>query len=159
MFNLFSMSEAIRVSTNNFVYAAWYRRLGAQIIDILIVKGLVFLIFPGSLEIFTLMIGHHWADILPFLMSFDGMWLWFGMFAYLVIMQGVLSRTVGMIVLKTRVANTHGKKIGWLKAVFRTFGFFLSLIVLGLGLVPILFDKKRQALHDKLTKTIVIMKR
>ena len=153
------MSDEIRVSTNNFKYAPWYRRLAALLIDIALVKALVFLFSPGSLVIFTLIFGQHWTDILPFLITFNGMWLWFAPFIYMVVMQGWLSRTVGMFVLKTRVADANGKKIGWLKAVFRTFGYFLSGILLGLGFLPILFDKKRQGLHDKLTKTFVIMKR
>ena len=51
------MAEGIRVSTNNFKYAAWYHRLAALCIDMAVVKAFVFIIFPGSLGIFTIVFG------------------------------------------------------------------------------------------------------
>jgi len=153
------MAGEIRVSTHNFRYAPWYKRLGALVIDMAIVKLLVLLIVPGAFKIFTILSGQHWSELKGFFTSWDsGIWFWIAPLIYMVILQGWLSRTIGMFVVKLRVATADGRKIGWLKAVFRTFGYVLSFLVLGLGFVPILFDKKRQGLHDRLTRTFIVMK-
>ncbi len=153
------MSEGIRISTNNFRYAAWYLRLAALLIDKLIVFLLVLLLVPGSFKVVSLIMGYNLIDAFYFMGSFDGMWFVLFPVVYFILMWGYFSRTLGMMVLKTRIADYNGKKIGWIKAILRVFGFYLSLILLGLGFLPILFDKKKQGLHDKLTKTMVILKR
>jgi uncharacterized RDD family membrane protein YckC len=133
--------------------------LGALVIDMTIVKLLVLVFVPGSFQIFTILGGQDWAELKGFLTNWNGgIWFWIAPLIYMVILQGWLSRTIGMFVLKLRVATVDGRKIGWLKAVFRTFGYVLSFLILGLGFAPILFDKKRQGLHDRLTKTFVVMK-
>lgn len=152
------MTEGIRVSTHNFKYAAWHLRLAALIIDQALMKIMVFLVVPGSFKITSLVFGQHWSEIPQFMLGSDGMWLLIMPFAYMLVMQGVFSRTLGMILLKMRIANLDGKRIDWLKATLRTFGFILCLVTFGLGFLPILFDKKRQGLHDRLTKTMVVMK-
>lgn len=153
------MAEGIRISTNNFHYAPWYRRLGALIVDMLLVNFLVLLFVPGTMTIGELVAGAHWSDLLNFMLAGAGMWFWIMPTIYLMLMWGWLSRTVGMFAMKTKVIDESGKKIGWIKAVLRTFGYGLSGVMLFLGFLPILFDKKRQGLHDKLTKTFVVMKR
>jgi uncharacterized RDD family membrane protein YckC len=153
------MTEGIRISTNNFKYAAWYLRLAALLIDKAIICLLVLLLVPGSFKIVTLLMGFHLMDALNFLGTIDGIWFIMVPVVYFILTWGFFSRTAGMMLLKTRIADYNGQKIGWMKAVLRVFAFYLSLILLGLGFLPILFDKKRQGLHDKLTKTMVVMKR
>jgi uncharacterized RDD family membrane protein YckC len=42
--------------------------------------------------------------------------------------------------------------------VGRYFAYFLSTIPLGLGLIWVAFDKRKQGWHDKLAGTVVIKK-
>lgn len=153
------MSGEIRVSTNNFQYAEWYKRIGALLIDMAIVNVLLLIVFPGSIKLFYLISGQQWNDLPAYFMTFDGLMFWALPMVYMILMQGLISRTFGMMLLKTKVADLNGKSVSWLTAILRTFAYMLSGIILFLGFLPILFTPKKQGLHDKLTKTVVIIKK
>lgn len=152
------MAEGIRVSTNVFQYAIWHVRLRAFLIDMVAVNLLVLLFFPGATKLFYILGESRFADLNVFLMG-EGIGFLILPLVYLVVAWGLLSRTLGMWIMKIKVADANGKDIGWLKAVLRVFAFVLAVIPLYLGFLPVFFDKKRQGIHDKLTKTFVIMKR
>jgi len=153
------MTEGIRVTTNNFIYAPWYRRLPAFVIDKLMIDLVVLLFIPGSFKIVNLLLGGNYLEGLYFLGSSDGMWFLILPALYFVLIWGIMSRTVGMILLKIRIADYHGKRIGWIKTLLRLFALLIAVLPLGIGCLPIIFDKKKQGLQDKLTKTQVIIKR
>jgi uncharacterized RDD family membrane protein YckC len=147
----------IRISTNNFQYASVLKRLGALAIDMLIVNLLVLAFVPGAMAILNAL-----GDVQvlgQFLLGPVGMWFLIMPVLYMFLLWGLLSKSIGMIVMKTRIATESGAKIGWLKAAIRVFGYIISGLLLMLGFLPILFDKKRRGLHDRLAGTVVILKR
>lgn len=154
--------EGIRVSSNNFKYAAWYSRLLALVIDMLIVNIALAIFMPGFWNFIYLNVSNlssgrvdmgSMVTALPFII------FWAAPLVYMILMWGFFSRTLGMFVTKTRVSKINGGKINWLTAIFRAFAYMIAGLPLLLGFLPILFDKKHQGLHDKLTRTIVIYKR
>lgn len=147
----------IRVSSNNFQYASVWKRLGALIIDMLIVNLLALAFVPGAMAIFTMM--GNLESFRQFILGPVGMWFLILPVVYMLLLWGVLSRSVGMIVMKTRIATENGASIGWLKALIRVLGYIISGLILMLGFLPILFDKKKRGLHDRLAGTVVILKR
>jgi uncharacterized RDD family membrane protein YckC len=153
------MSDDIKVTRNNFKYAAWHVRLRSEIIDTAIIYLFVFLVIPNSFKITSLLAGQHFYETLLFLVSFDGMWFWILPAIYLFLFWGFFSRSPGQMIMKVRIATVEGKNIGWLTAALRTFGIILASLPFCLGFLPILFTEKKQGLHDKLTKTIVVLKR
>lgn len=75
---------------------------------------------------------------------FIGFWIYF-------------ASTPGKLLVKSYIvdAKTHSRaKTSQL--VIRYFGYFVSLIPLGLGFIWIAFDPKKQGFHDKLASTVVI---
>jgi uncharacterized RDD family membrane protein YckC len=152
------MTDGIRISTNNFTYAEWHLRLRALIIDMLLVNVAVLLLVPGSMKLIYLLTGGLWSDLSTFFVG-EGMGFLIAPLIYLTFFWGFFSRTVGMMVMKTKVADKDGKNISWIVAILRVFAYVLAGLLLFLGFLPIIFDKKRQGLHDKLTKTFVIVKR
>ncbi len=54
------------------------------------------------------------------------------------------------------VLVSTGKPPGPGRAVLRYLGYLASLLTLGLGFLWILWDRRRQGLHDKLAGTVVI---
>jgi uncharacterized RDD family membrane protein YckC len=64
--------------------------------------------------------------------------------------------TFGKIRMKIKVVNKEGERLSFLNALGRHFGKLLSFLLIGLGFLIIPFSKKKQALHDKLTKTYVV---
>lgn len=65
--------------------------------------------------------------------------------------------TPGKMVLSLRIqdANT-GAGLTWGQSLGRYLGYFVATLPLGLGLIWIAFDPKKQGWHDKLAHTVVV---
>lgn len=147
----------IRVSNNNFQYASVWKRLGALVIDMLIVNLLALAFVPGAMVVFNMM--GNLDTFREFILGPVGMWFLILPVVYMFLLWGLLSRSVGMFVMKTRIATESGASIGWVKALIRVIGYIISGLLLMLGFLPILFDKKKRGLHDRLAGSVVILKR
>jgi uncharacterized RDD family membrane protein YckC len=68
-----------------------------------------------------------------------------------------LGATPGKLLMDCRVvdANTH-KPLSWKKALLRCLAYIVSALPLYLGFVWIAVDKRKQGLHDKLARTLVL---
>jgi uncharacterized RDD family membrane protein YckC len=69
-------------------------------------------------------------------------------------MQGSLGKRVCGIV----VVDADGRRLSFIKALFRNLGKFVSGMVFGVGYLAIFWDDHRQAWHDKFAKTYVLTK-
>ncbi|MDO6389188.1 RDD family protein [Pontibacter sp. BT731] len=64
--------------------------------------------------------------------------------------------TIGKFTLGLKVTDLRGKRITWLQANVRYFSRILSALPLLLGFVLIQFQRRRQALHDYVARTVVM---
>jgi uncharacterized RDD family membrane protein YckC len=69
---------------------------------------------------------------------------------------GTTGQTLGKIWVGLRVVDVAGRPAGYLRALLRTALGALGVLGAGLGLVPMLFDPARRALHDRILHTRVI---
>jgi uncharacterized RDD family membrane protein YckC len=66
-------------------------------------------------------------------------------------------QSFGKRFIGVRVVRIDGRPIDYQTAVLRHIvGYPLSLLLFGLGIVWMLWDRRRQGWHDKLAKTVVI---
>jgi uncharacterized RDD family membrane protein YckC len=66
-------------------------------------------------------------------------------------------QSFGKRFIGVRVVRIDGRPIDYQTAVLRHIvGYPLSLLFFGLGIVWVLWDRRRQGWHDKLAKTVVI---
>jgi uncharacterized RDD family membrane protein YckC len=79
--------------------------------------------------------------------------LWVG--AYFTSFWVVTGQTPGDRVLGIRVVSANGGSVGSFQALKRFVGLVLSVLALGLGFVPVLFDRRRRGLHDMIAGTVV----
>jgi uncharacterized RDD family membrane protein YckC len=78
---------------------------------------------------------------------------------YSVIAIANYQTTLGKNFFHLKVVSSDGGKIGYGKAIVREFlGKILSSIVLSLGYLWVIWDKEKQAWHDKIAGTYVIQK-
>lgn len=117
-------------------YASFWRRFAAVLIDLLII-GLV----PGFFTDYN-----QTSSILAFIITT----------AYFVWMNGTYGATIGKMVLKIKITKEGGSKINYSDALLRELASFLSIIVLGLGYLWVIWDKKKQGWHDHIAKTVVV---
>jgi uncharacterized RDD family membrane protein YckC len=67
------------------------------------------------------------------------------------------SATPGKMAISAKIVDAQtGKKASTRQLVGRYFGYFLSTIPLGLGIIWVAFDKRKQGWHDKLAGTVVV---
>ena len=76
--------------------------------------------------------------------------------AYGAIMWKLRGATIGGIVFDLHVVRMDGREIDWQTAIVRALSCFLSLAVAGLGFIWIVFDRDKQAWHDKIAGTTVV---
>ena len=79
--------------------------------------------------------------------------------AYSVWMIGTYGATVGKMVMNLRVVKENGSKVNYSDALLREISKYLSGFVFGLGYLNVIWDKKKQGWHDKIAKTVVLIKK
>jgi uncharacterized RDD family membrane protein YckC len=84
-----------------------------------------------------------------------GAW-WLLVSSYLIVFWTLVGQTPGMRLMHLRVAARDGSRPGLGQSMVRLAGMLLAAIPLMAGFALILFDERRQGLHDKLARTIVL---
>lgn len=136
----------------NLSYAGFLPRLGAAIIDEIIVwLPLMLLVI---LAVFVLGIG---KDNI-FLALVAGIWLFILKPAYYIYFHKVSGQTIGKQVLGLKVIRVSGKELSWVDSFFRLVSLSIgsSIFSLFLGVFWIAVDKNKQGWHDKVADTFVI---
>jgi uncharacterized RDD family membrane protein YckC len=125
-------------------YMGFWIRLGAAIIDCLIIFAVLCIIGP---LIYILM---HRAPAITFLSYFIP-------FLYYWLFTGLRGQTLGKMALGIKVVNAEGSIPGLGMAALREIpGKILSFVVIFLGFLWIIWDGQKQGWHDKIAKTHVL---
>ena len=138
---------------NNVVYAGFWLRLSATVIDLIILFFLITL--PVSMiygadqylnnTAYTYMGVWHFIIefVFPLILT---IWLWLR-----------FSATLGKMILKLKIVDikTSGP-ISFRQAIIRYIGYLPSFYCLLLGILWVAFDNRKQGWHDKLASTAVI---
>ena len=123
------------------VYTSFWNRFLASFIDCLILAltsyATKFLFFENySFHLFSdLIIG----------------WLYFALQE-----SGPNMATIGKRAMRIKVTDLSGNRITFGQATGRHFGKIISTLILLIGYLMMLWDEKRQTLHDKIAGTLVI---
>ncbi len=121
-------------------YAGFWPRLGARLIDSIIIVLLGFLIGIASAGI---------GAVFGFLID----WLY-----YAVMESSYRQGTLGKIALGLKVTDLNGKQISFGRATARYFADWLNGFTGGLSYLVIAFSSKKQGLHDMIAGTLVVRK-
>lgn len=144
----------------HFLYAGFWRRFVAAVIDALVLSIAFFVIkfLSGgnqhnvSIEMFD--------DLSP--LGNSGSWrnniLYFllNLIYYAALESSKYQATIGKMALEIRVIDTDGHRLSSQKAIVRYLGKIISAVILMIGYIMAAFDSKKQALHDKIATTYVI---
>lgn len=147
-------------------YAGFWIRFGAYLIDgiiLWIARWPVYIIFFLINDNFTWWGGWRrgtaiegttsWILYILFIAITVGIW-----FGYFIIMTGRYGATLGKMLLKLKVVREDMGKVSYGTAALReTVGKFISAIVCYIGFIWAGFDSRKQAWHDKIAHTFVII--
>lgn len=151
-------------------YAGLVSRLIAFVIDILIVVA-AFVVIGGIVDLllrffglrelvtelfnFLLRSNSTVGNILRIIALFSS--TAFITFLYIILMWTLTSgSSVGKWVMGVRIARLNGRRMTLLISLKRYLAFWLAALPLGLGLLWVLVDDRRQGWHDKIARTCVI---
>ncbi len=151
-----SKPETIAVATPSvLVYAGFWLRIAAFILDTLLILVVLFLIgfaigfavnnakVVGNSETFDLF------DIFSIILQ----WLYFAGME-----SSTAGGTFGKRAVDIRVVDLQGQRISFGRATGRYFGKIISALILFIGFFMIGFTSKKQGLHDMIADTLVIKK-
>ncbi len=136
-----------------FESVGFWPRVGAYILDQLVLGVIVYLIFGANPSQFTTLdemiqqLGPRFAG--NFLISA----------IYYVGLHGYFGATLGKMVVGAKVVNADGTKLGYGKAFLRMLASILSGLLLGIGYLMVAFREDKRGLHDLMVGTRVIYKR
>ncbi len=145
------------------VYAGFGLRATAYIVDFAVIGALYLvlssLLIPPAFLLAQAALGSQKGSFLPlivlFLVPLIIMPLTY--FAYFTFFIGKHGQTVGQMLAKITVVDATGKPIGYARAFVRTLVLFIvtSFPLIFLHLL-IVFDQKKQGVHDKILGTYVV---
>jgi uncharacterized RDD family membrane protein YckC len=135
------------------VYVGFWRRSWATILD-LIILGV------PTLLILSAIYPNYWTSEAYIEGPMDFLLSWVVPAFYVIIFWSMKGATPGKMIAKVRIVDSQtfgqpsfGSLIG------RYFGYFLSTIPLGLGILWVAWDKEKKGFHDKVAGTAVIFVR
>ncbi len=121
-------------------YGTFWERLGALLIDVFIISAATYIL--SSLGAFGASLG------------FIGSLVYFPIFE-----SSLWQATPGKRTLNLVVTDEFGQRIPLGRAIGRYLGRLLSGLILGIGFLIMLGDPKRQTLHDKIARTLVVKRK
>jgi uncharacterized RDD family membrane protein YckC len=137
-------------------YAGFWRRFLAIIIDEFLL-GFVSFVFSASYFL-TSMSGPG-LETYKITATSNGIFSILLHWLYFTIMESCPTQaTLGKMAIGIVVTDYGGRRISFLKANGRYFGKFLSALFFGIGFIMAGITRRKQALHDMLAKTLVVMK-
>jgi uncharacterized RDD family membrane protein YckC len=144
---------AERVSTASDVYAGFWIRVWATIVDTLLLVLIIYplLITAYGWDYFDLAQTGFLAGPLDFLLS------WVFPSIAVITLWILKSATPGKMAIGARIVDARtGARPSNGQFIGRYFAYFVSAIPLGLGLIWVAIDSRKQGWHDRLAGTVVV---
>ncbi len=140
-------------------YAGFWRRFAATIIDsillniVTMIVGLIVGIRPGMLY------GENLVDVArPRLAVFSLITVAIAWLYYTLLESSSWRATLGKMALGIRVTDMRGNRISFGRANGRYWAKILSSVILMIGYLMAAFTERKQALHDILAATLVVVR-
>lgn len=136
---------------SNLEYVGFWKRVGASLIDTVL---LLLVTMPILLSIY----GWAYLDSDKLIQGpADFVISWVVPALVIIALWSGIQTTPGKMAFKAKIVDAnHGGKPSTLQCVIRYLGYFVSTIPLGLGLLWVAWDPRKQGWHDKMAATVVV---
>jgi len=144
------------------IYAGFWRRAGAYLLDelimlVLIIVIAVLVVVPTVFLVTFLgreLDSDRYSDLVGSLIAIPVAWLY-----PTLLESSKLQATLGKRLLGMRVTDEHGARVSFGRANGRYWSKFLSSILLGAGYIMVAINPRKQGLHDRIAHTLVVRTR
>jgi uncharacterized RDD family membrane protein YckC len=142
------------VDASDLEYAGFWLRVWATLIDTLVI-GLF--IWP----ILSFVYGpEYWSDTAFIKGPVDFLMSWVAPAIAVVVFWVTKQATPGKMAISARIVDAQtGRHASTGQLIKRYLGYYLATIPLGLGLIWVAFDGRKQGWHDKFAGTVVVRKK
>lgn len=142
--------------------AGFLRRAVAFLIDFFIIEMLYLVLLVAGFFAVRMSTGGEGlllseeGSLTPLVAPFVAAWfcLFLGYFTFFHAYGG---QTPAKMLIRIKVVTSGAVPLSPFRALVRSFGYFLSSFFFGFGFFIALFEKKKRAMHDLLTRTEVIL--
>jgi uncharacterized RDD family membrane protein YckC len=137
--------------SSDLEYVGFWLRVWASIIDTVLLGALVY-------PLLTLIFGTAYWDSDQLVQGpLDFVLSWVLPAAAVLVFWITKQATPGKMLIKARIVDaTTGEKASTGQLIGRYAGYYLATIPLGIGLLWVAFDPRKQGWHDKLAGTVVV---
>lgn len=141
------------MQTQDMEYAGFWVRVGATIIDTLLIMAIT---FPLLVSIYGW--DYFKAEKTGFIAGPADLLISWVLPAIVVIVFWIQKQaTPGKMALSLRIVDaTSGNKLSAGQCTWRYFAYFVSILPLCLGFIWVAFGKRKQGWHDKIAGTVVV---
>ena len=157
------------MNTEDLEYVGFWPRVGASIIDTILVALLTAPLIhwaygnAGGMSLDQLLTANP-SDVLSSILMprgpADVFINWLLPAAAIIVFWLTRKATPGKMAIGARVVDAaSGKTISVRQAIVRYLGYYVSILPLCLGLIWVAFDPRKQGFHDKLAGTVVVRSR
>ena len=147
----------LKQNKEDIVYAGFFVRLSAYIIDCIIVgiallviripKFIIYMMNPDIFFVKPILFKFSIFDIVIYLLGLT----------YFVLMTYYCGGTLGKKLFKLKVCKATDEKLSLFTVIYReSIGRYLSGLILFIGYIMIGIDSKKRGLHDILSDTLVV---
>jgi uncharacterized RDD family membrane protein YckC len=147
----------LKQNKEGLIYAGFFVRLSAYIIDCIIV-GIALLIIKIP-KLIVYMMNPDVFFLKPFLFEFSifDVVIYLAGLTYFILMTYYCGATLGKKLLNLKVCKGNDEKLTLFTVVYReSIGRYLSGLILFIGYIIIGVDSKKRGLHDILSDTLVV---
>jgi uncharacterized RDD family membrane protein YckC len=142
------------VHNEEYEYAGFWIRVGATFIDVFLLS---IILLPLTMMVYGDLTWKREGLILG---SADFLINYVLPFVATILFWLYKSATPGKMVLNIKVVDADtGEKLSVGQSIGRYFAYIPAMAILMIGIIWVVFDKRKQGWHDKLAKTVVIRKR
>lgn len=133
-----------------YLYAGFWKRLGAYVIDMIVLVLLTMVVFiAAQIDAETL---DETTEALEALFL-PVAWLY-----YAVMESSTVQASLGKMAFEIRVTDLNGNRLSFWRATGRFWGKLVSGLIFGFGFFMTAFTAKKQALHDVMAGCLVVNK-
>lgn len=149
-----SPTAEIELPEQGYEYGGFWARFAAHLVD-----GVIF-----SIIIFPLLFSIYGPNYLFSDSLFAGFWDFVIQIVFpavsIILFWRLRSATPGKMILNLEIVDVNTlKKPSTVQLVIRYFAYIISMLPLFLGFIWVGIDERKQGFHDKLAKTLVIIRK
>jgi uncharacterized RDD family membrane protein YckC len=144
-------------STDRYIYAGFWRRFWALVIDAITIHLIFFLavfVVALALGLAGISAEARFEEVSD--TSYLGLLTLFWLLYRILLESSPLQATVGKLALSIKVMDTTGQRIGFLRAVGRNLSTLISDATLLIGYIMAAFTPRKRALHDVIAGCLVV---